>query len=319
MSNEILGIHHLTAIAGEPQRNVDFYTGVLGLRLVKLTVNFDDPATYHLYFGDELGRPGTILTFFPWPGARHGRLGTGQATTVSFSVPEASLGYWTERLKAHSVSFDAPRARFDEEVLAFLDPDGLPLELVAHEGTQNGTPGEDGSVPGEYALRRFFGVTLSEASADPTALFLTQTLGFRPVAESNTRARYAIGSDGAGSYLDVLSLPSQPHGRVAVGTVHHVAWRTPTNEEQVVWRQRLAGHGLGVTQVIDRKYFRSIYFREPGGALFEIATDPPGFTVDENPEQLGAHLLLPPWLEPERPRIEGILPPLHVPEPARTR
>lgn len=319
MSNEILGIHHVTAIAGEPQRNVDFYTGLLGLRLVKLTVNFDDPGTYHLYFGDELGQPGTILTFFPWPGARRGQRGTGQADTVSFSVPEASLGYWTERLKAHSVSFDAPRARFDEEVLAFRDPDGLPLELVAHEGIPNGTPGEDGPVPGEYALRRFFGVTLSEASAGLTAPFLTETLGFRPVIESDARARYAVGADGPGSYVDVLSLPSELHGRVAVGTVHHVAWRTPTNQEQVAWRQRLAGHGLDVTQVIDRKYFRSIYFREPGGVLFEIATDPPGFTVDEDPEQLGAHLLLPPWLESERLRIEGALPPLRLPEPARTR
>lgn len=319
MSNEILGIHHLTAIAGEPQQNVDFYTGLLGLRLVKLTVNFDDPGTYHLYFGDELGRPGTILTFFPWPGAPRGRRGTGQATTVSFSVPEASLGYWTERLKAHSVSFDAPRARFDEEVLAFRDPDGLPLELVAHEGTQNSTPCEDGPVPDAYALRRFFGVTLSEANAGPTASFLTETLGFRPVAESDARARFAVGADGTGSYVDVLSLPSEPHGRVAVGTVHHVAWRTPTNEEQVAWRERLAGQGLQVTSIVDRQYFRSIYFREPGGVLFEIATDPPGFTVDENPEQLGHHLLLPPWLETERPRIEGALPPLHLPEPARTR
>jgi catechol 2,3-dioxygenase-like lactoylglutathione lyase family enzyme len=319
VSNEILGIHHLTAIAGEPQRNVDFYTGVLGLRLVKLTVNFDDPGTYHLYFGDELGRPGTILTFFPWPGAPRGRRGTGQATTVSFSVPEAALGYWTERLKAHSVSFDAPRARFDEEVLAFLDPDGLPLELVAHEGTQNGTPCEDGPVPSEYALRRFFGVTLSEASAGPTASFLTETLGFRPVGESDARARYAVGADGAGSYVDVFPLPSDTRGQVAVGTVHHVAWRTPTNEEQAAWRERLAAQGRQVTPVVDRQYFRSIYFREPGGVLFEIATDPPGFTVDENPEQLGARLLLPPWLESERPRIEGILPPLHLPETARTR
>ena len=319
MINEILGIHHLTAIAGEPQQNVDFYTGLLGLRLVKLTVNFDDPGTYHLYFGDKLGRPGTILTFFPWPGAHRGRRGTGQATTVSFSVPEASLGYWTERLKAHSVSFGAPRARFDEEVLAFRDPDGLPLELVAHEETQDSTPCEDGSVPREYALRRFFGVTLSEASAGPTASFLTGTLGFRPAAESGARARFAVGADGAGSYVDVLSLPSEPNGRVAVGTVHHVAWRTPTNEEQVAWRERLAGAGLQVTPVVDRKYFRSIYFREPGGVLFEIATDPPGFTVDENPEQLGAHLVLPPWLEIERPRIEGALPPLHLPEPARAQ
>jgi len=319
MTHEISGIHHVTAIAGGPQRDVDFYTGVLGLRLVKLTVNFDDPGTYHLYFGDEFGRPGTILTFFPWPGASRGRIGNGQATTVSFSVPEASLGYWTERLSAHSVSFEAPRARFDEEVLAFRDPDGLPLELVAHAGGAPGVPWDESPVPREKALRGFYGVTLSEESAGPTASFLTDVLGFRQIAETDARSRFAVGPGGAGSLVDVLARPGKAGGQTAVGTAHHVAWRTPTNEEQVAWRERITGYGFHVTPVIDRKYFRSIYFREPGGVLFEIATDLPGFAVDESPEQLGAHLLLPPWLEPERSRIAGALPPLRLPELSRTR
>ncbi len=319
MTNEISGLHHVTAIAGEPQRNLDFYTGVLGLRLVKLTVNFDDPGTYHLYFGDAKGQPGTILTFFPWPGAPRGRSGNGQATTVSFSVPEASLGYWTERLSAHSVSFEAPRARFDEEVLSFRDPDGLPLELVAHAGVAPGVSWDESPLPPERALRGFYGVTLSEESAGPTASLLTDTLGFRQIAETDARSRFAVGPGGAGSLVDVLARPGTADGQTAVGTVHHVAWRTPTNEEQVAWRERITGYGFHVTPVIDRKYFRSIYFREPGGVLFEIATDPPGFAVDESPEQLGAHLLLPPWLEPERPRIAGALPPLRLPELARTR
>jgi glyoxalase family protein len=204
-------------------------------------------------------------------------------------------------------------------VLAFLDPDGLQLELVAHAGVAPGVPWDESPLPPEKALRGFYGITLSEASAVPTASLLTKTLGFRQIAETDARSRFAVGPGGAGSFVDVLTLPGKADGQTAVGTVHHVAWRTPTNEEQVAWRERITAHGLHVTPVIDREYFRSIYFREPGGVLFEIATDPPGFAVDEQPASLGTHLKLPPWLESERPRIEGALPPLHLPESAHTR
>ena len=314
MTHEISGIHHVTAIGGDPQRTVDFYAGVLGLRLVKQTVNFDDPGTYHLYFGDELGRPGTILTFFPSPGAPRGHRGTGQVTTVSFSVPGSSLGFWVERLAARSVASEAPRSRLDEEVLVLQDPDGLQLELVADTYGDARTPWEDGPVPPEHAIRGFSGVTIAEENPERTVSLLTEIIGFRQVREAGNRVRFEVGQGGPGSRVDVLSLPSEPRGRVAVGTVHHVAWRTPGDAEQMAWRERLAGHGLQVTPVVDRRYFRSIYFREPGGVLFEIATDAPGFAVDEQPASLGTDLKLPPWLETARPRIERSLPALQLPE-----
>ena len=313
----ILGIHHVTAIAGDPQRNIDFYTGLLGLRLVKLTVNFDDPATYHLYYGDRVGHPGTILTFFPWPGAPLGRLGTGQLTVTSFSIREASIDFWSERLKSHGVAFQGPSRRFGEQVLSFSDPDGLRLELVAHADVREGDAWTHGPVPQAHAIRGFFGVTLSEEAFGPTASLLTGTLGFRQVKEQDDRFRFEVGSGGSGSFVDVLSLPGAPHGAVSVGTVHHVAWRTPDDEQQKSWRAKLAQKGLNVTPVIDRKYFHSIYFHEPGGVLFEIATDPPGFTVDEPAEQLGTRLNLPPWLEPLRDEIQQALPKVRVPTIAR--
>jgi glyoxalase family protein len=309
MRKPIAGIHHVTAMAGDPQANVDFYTGVLGLRLVKKTVNFDDPGTYHLYYGDELGHPGTILTFFPWPLARRGVQGAGQATVTSFSVPEGSLGFWTDRLSRHGVACDSPRRRFDEEVLTLLDPDGLRLELVARAGDGR-TPWQGGPVPPEHAVRGFDGVTLTEWNPEVTAGVLSGTLGFRRVGEEGDRARFEAGPGGAGTRVDLLAAPTAARGHVSAGTVHHVAFRAADEADQLAWREAVADSGLHVTPVLDREYFHSIYFREPGGVLFEIATDPPGFTRDEPVESLGTALKLPPWLEPSRSRIEAALPPL---------
>ncbi len=313
MKEEISGIHHVTAIATDPQANVNFYAGVLGLRLVKKTVNFDDPGTYHFYYGDEHGTPGTILTFFPWRGIRRGRQGTGQATVTSFSIPEASLGCWIERLTKHGIEYDKPLRRFDEQVLAFRDGDGLMLELVAHAGEQR-DGWEQGSVPAEHAIRGFHTITLCVDGFEKTAKLLTETMGFRQTGEEGNVYRYAVKDGGAGRQVDIRCAPGFWQGVVAGGTVHHVAWRTPSDETQLAWRARIAALGLNVTPVMDREYFHSIYFREPGGILFEIATDPPGFTVDEPLETLGTSLKLPPWLEESRAELERTLTPVHVPE-----
>ncbi|HKV09113.1 MAG TPA: ring-cleaving dioxygenase [Thermoanaerobaculia bacterium] len=317
MTKPIEGIHHVTALASDPQANVDFYTGVLGLRLVKKTVNFDDPGTYHFYYGDETGNPGTIMTFFPWPMARRGTRGAGQATVTSFSVPEGSLGYWTERLERHGVLFESPRERFDEEVMTLFDPDGLQLELVARAGDPR-APWETGPVPAEHAVRGFEGTTLTEWNPEITSELLTGTLGFRPVAQASSRFRFEVGAGGPGTRVDVVASPAAERGRISAGTVHHVAWRVADEQVQESWRQTIAEEGLYVTPILDRQYFRSIYFREPGGVLFEIATDPPGFTWDEPVEALGSGLKLPPWLEPERQRIESVLPPVEVRTVAET-
>jgi glyoxalase family protein len=308
MGKDIEGIHHITAVAGDPQLNLDFYAGFLGLRLVKLTVNFDDPTTYHLYYGDELGHPGTILTFFPWPGAPKGHIGTGQLTTMSFAIPETAISFWESRLKDHGIPFQGPSTRFDETMLSFSDPDGLQLELVA-EKTVLPSRWKEGVVPPEYAVRGFRGVTLTESSQMRTASLLTETMGFRHIAQAGTRTRFGVGE----AVVDLVSEPEAPRGLVSVGTVHHIAWRTPDDEQQRAWRQKLLEIELNVTPVIDRIYFHSIYYREPGGVLFEIATDPPGFTVDESSSQLGTSLKLPPWLEPRRADIEEALPPLNLP------
>jgi glyoxalase family protein len=313
MERPILGIHHVTAIATAPQRNVDFYAGTLGMRLVKRTVNFDDPGTYHFYFGDERGTPGSLLTFFPWPLAVRGSRGVGQATTTSFSVPAESLGWWHQRLRGEGVVMEDPGERFGEELLTFLDPDGLKLELVG-DAAAGGLPAWDGGpVPGEHAVRRVHSVTLSVQGYEKTAELLTGGLGFRAAGEAGSRFRFAAGAGGGGATVDVLCVPGAPFGRVAAGTVHHVAWRVEDDDSQRRWRERLVALGQDVTPVLDRQYFHSIYFREPGGVLFEIATDPPGFTLDEPTETLGEHLKLPPWLEPSRGRIEEALPRIELP------
>ena len=312
MSAETTGIHHVTAIAGDPQRNVDFYVGLLGLRVVKKTVNFDDPGTYHLYYGDGAGSPGSIMTFFPWGGAPQGRIGAGQLTITSFSVPAASLGYWTERLVEAGVRFEKPEDRFGETVLRFSDPDGLRLELVAaREEGREGWAG--GLVPAENAVRGFHYVTLAVEAPSRTAMLMTDSLGFRQTGEAEGRRRYEAGEGGPGNTVDIADGTGFPRGTMGVGTVHHVAFRVPDEETQLELRERAGALGYNVTPVLDRNYFRSIYFREPGGVLFEIATDPPGFAVDEEPEHLGESLRLPPWLEPRHEELERLLPSLHVP------
>ncbi len=315
----VLGIHHVTAIATDPQRNLDFYTGVLGLRLVKRSVNMDDPGTHHFYFGDEAGRPGTILTFFPWPRARRGSRGVGQATVTAFAIPEGALGWWRDRLAAHAVPHDDPGRRFDEEALAFLDPDGLKLELVTDAGAAARAPWAGGPVPESHALRGFHSVTLTLDEAAPTAGLLAGEMGLQAAGEEGDRLRFAAGRAGAGdpgTLVDLVSTPGLGRGLVAAGTVHHVAWRVSGDREEVALRESLIVRGLEPTPVVDRHYFRSVYFREPGGVLFEIATDPPGFTVDEPLAGLGSALKLPPWLEPHRARIEAVLPPIEAPAPA---
>jgi glyoxalase family protein len=310
MGQAIPGIHHVTAIAGDPQRNLDFYAGMLGLKLVKLTVNYDDPGTYHLYYGDAQGRPGTILTFFPWPGARKGRVGSGQIRSIAFSIPRHSAEFWLDRLGGHGVVHEE-HALFGERVLSFADPDGLRLELIAGSDPREGYAG--GAAPPEHAIRGIHGVTLAEEGYERTAALLTSTMGFRKTAEEGNRFRFETGAGGAGATADVECVPDLSPGRVSAGSVHHVAWRTPDDAGQVAWHDTIADAGLNVTPVIDRKYFHSIYFREPGGVLFEIATDPPGFAVDEPAGQLGTRLMLPPWLEPHRAELEKVLPPLRLP------
>jgi glyoxalase family protein len=312
MDPETTGIHHVTAIAGDTQANVDFYVGMLGLRLVKKTVNFDDPGTYHLYYGDGEGTPGSIMTFFPWPGAPRGRIGAGQLTVTSFSVPAPSLGYWTERLVEAGIRFEKPEDRFGETVLRIADPDDLRLELVA--AAEDGREGwVDGPVPTENAVRGFHHVTLAVADPSRTARLMTDTLGFRQTGEAEGRTRYEAGEGGPGNTVDVADGTGFPRGMMGVGTVHHVAFRAPDEETQLAQREEVGALGYDVTPVLDRNYFRSIYFREPGGVLCEIATDPPGFAVDEDPAPLGETLNLPPWLEPRRGRLEERLPPLRIP------
>lgn len=315
------GIHHVTAIAGDAQRTLDFYAGVLGLRLVKRTVNFDDPSTYHLYFGDRTGRPGTLLTFFPWGQAPRGRRGAGQVATVALRAPPGSLSYWLHRLESCGVAFDPPRERFGEQVVPFRDPDGLALELVVGDGGE-ADPWPGSPVPTEHALRGVAGVALAVEGFEHTAETLTDVLGFEADGESCGRHRFAPKDDGetadddgaanGSATVDVEPAPAAP-GRVGVGTVHHVAFR---GDDPDAWRERVVDAGFDATPVIDRRYFRSVYFREPGGVLFEIATDGPGFTVDEPAASLGSALRVPEWLAGDRHVIEAGLPPLRLSEPA---
>ncbi len=317
MSDTISGIHHVTAIASDAQRNLNFYAGVLGLRLVKRTVNFDDPATYHFYYGDRQGKPGTILTFFPWQNVARGRQGTGQATALAFSIPENSVSFWLERFVKHNVPFEKPARRFDEQVIAFRDPDNLALELIATNRAADQTGWQGSDVPAEHSIRGFHTVTLCVEAVEHTMKLLTETMKFRRTHEENNMFRLATSGaeeEGvAGTFLDVRCAPDFWSGVVAGGTVHHVAWRVEDDAAQLRWREIVTATGLNVTPVLDRQYFRSIYFREPGGILFEIATDAPGFAIDESIEELGTHLKLPAWLERARPQIERVLPPLHLP------
>jgi glyoxalase family protein len=315
MKNKIPGLHHVTAIASDPQRNLDFYVGLLGLRFVKRTVNFDDPGTYHFYFGDNRGRPGTILTFFPWPGVRRGIRGTGQVEATAFAIPTDSVGYWLERLKQHQMTAEKTSTRFGEEVIRLLDPDGLLIELIASTSQGRGVePWTESPVSAEHAVHGFHSVSAALEGYERTARLLTETFGYRLADESGNRFRFVSADESAlGRIIDLLCQPDTAMGRVAAGSVHHIAFRAKDEAEQLQWREHLVDLGYNVTPVIDRTYFHSIYFREPGGVLFEIATDPPGFTLDEKVEELGTHLRLPPWMESGRSQIEQILPQIRVP------
>jgi glyoxalase family protein len=302
------GIHHVTAFSGPTARTVDFYTRVLGLRLVKRTVNFDDPGTYHLYFGDEAGTPGTILTFFPIEHAASGRVGVGQVSETAFRVPKASIGAWAHRFVAMAVAHEAPVQSFGETVLHFRDPDGMPLALVGVEGAENEVAWAASGIAPDQAIRGFHGVTLLLRAAGPTAAILTGVLGFETVGSEGTQIRLK-GSTALGGYVTLRSVGDFLPGRQGAGSVHHVAFRAADDAAQEAMAEALRrDHGLSVTEQRDRQYFRSIYFREPGGVLFEIATDAPGFAVDEPSDALGTALKLPPFLEPHRGRIEAVLP-----------
>lgn len=320
----VSGLHHVTAIAGDPQRNLDFYAGVLGLRLVKLTVNFDDPGTYHFYFGDAEGSPGSIMTFFPWPSAHGGRHGSGQVAVTSFSISPASTGFWIERLLRHNVRYQGPVKRGagadPESAIAFKDPDGLMLELVAHPGANaRADSAWDGAdIPREHAIRGFHCVTLWVEQGDATARVLTGTLGFSEHSEQETTRRYAVGDGGPGRIVDVRSIGGFGRGEDGVGAVHHVAFAVPDDAAQLALRNDVVTAGLHPTPVIDRQYFQSVYFREPGGVLYELATVAPGFTVDEPLDQLGTSLKLPPQYEQDRGLLQLTLPRIHLPTPGST-
>jgi glyoxalase family protein len=312
---KLRGIHHITAIATDPQRNVDFYTHVLGLRLVKRTVNFDDPGSYHFYFGDRIGSPGTIITFFPWPGAQRGTRGTSQVVATSFAVPPEAIDFWKKRLSDEHVFVEETARRFDRRVLRFTDPDGLMLELIEAEHPAAIELNKTSGIPDEFALRGFNAPTLEVQLAKLTVQLLTETLGFELIGEEQSRRRFSLNHDLANAQIDLVEQPESGFGNVAAGTVHHIAFRAANDEEQLQWRALIEEVGLRVTPVIDRQYFHSIYFREPGGILFEIATDNPGFATDEPVEHLGEALKLPPQYEEHRGPIEQVLPPisLHLP------
>jgi len=314
MTFRTAGIHHVTGIASDPQRNLDFYAGILGLRLVKRTVNFDDPTTYHFYFGNETGSPGTILTFFPWPHARRGRQGGGQVAVTSFAIRPASLGFWIERFIKKRVEFEQPVARYeDERIIAFKDHEGFMGELVAHSAADSHAGWSAAGVPAEHAIRGLYSVTLWLDANELTGQLLTNTLGFNLVREQGSIFRYSTDNGSSGAVVDLRCVPGIWRGVMGAGTVHHVAFRCSSESEQMDVRSELTSLGYNVTPQLDRDYFKSIYFREPGGVLFEIATDAPGFAVDEQVDALGQSLRLPDWLEPRRFEIEALLPNIHVP------
>lgn len=299
----ITGLHHVTALSSDAQKNIDFYTGILGLRLVKKTINFDAPNVYHFYYGDELGQPGSILTFFPYAGLVRGRKGKGQLTVTAFSIPEASLDYWTQRLRKFDIPFQQPQERFGSETFVYFeDFDGLGLELVVSAGdAREGFT--YGHIPGEHAICGFHGVSLSEEGYERTAGLLTEQMDHKLISEQGNRFRYAA-SDKPGSYVDIVCNPDSLRGLGGAGTVHHVAFATADDASQLQFREKVMRTGINPTPVLDRQYFHSIYFREPGGVLFEVATSDIGFTLDEDQAHLGEALKLPPWEEKNRDSIE---------------
>ncbi|NHM32856.1 VOC family protein [Neobacillus terrae] len=310
MSKKTIGIHHITAIVGHPQENVDFYAGVLGLRLVKKTVNFDDPGTYHLYFGNESGKPGTIITFFPWAGAQQGTIGDGQVGVTSYVVPIAATDFWEKRLEKFQIPY-SKMERFGEQYLEFDDPHGLHLEIVEREEGDANT-WCFGEITPDFAIKGFGGATLLSSQPDKTADLLNKVMGLELIGEEGDFTRYRSTAE-IGNIID-LKLTPIGRGRMGVGTVHHIAWRASDNHDQLDWKNHIETNGYRVTPVRDRNYFNAVYFREHGEILFEIATDPPGFTHDESKETMGTNLMLPVQFEPHRRQLERTLIPIEVRE-----
>lgn len=307
------GLHHVTVIAGDPQENLDFYTGVLGMRLVKKSVNQDAPDTYHLFYADGAGTPGTDLTFFPWPGLPRSRPRAGQIVEVPFAVPTGSIPYWQKRLEANGVPVKGMETRFGERTLPFEGPHGLHLALVETDDEREFTPWERSPVPTEHQLRGMHGVRIWEHALEPTETVLTEAMGFEKVAEDDDWHRYGVDGGGSGTFAEVKEVDRTrrtSHRVSGTGEVHHAAWRMRDSEEQKTLRSFIDEVGLRPSPQIDRFWFESVYFREPGGVLFELATDGPGFTVDEDPSELGTSLVLPPWMESRRAEIEADLPTL---------
>jgi glyoxalase family protein len=309
MEDKILGIHHITAIAGEAQRNFDFYTKVLGLRLVKKTVNFDDPHTYHFYYGNENGTPGTILTFFPWTHVNPGRLGTGMATDIGYAVPAGSLDFWSNQFDKHQVRFGQVDEQFGEQILRFEDPDGLRIQLV-EAGADNRTPWETSDIKKDVAIKGFHSIVLTLRNIKPTASILTDIFGYKLLKQEGNRYRFVTDAIENAAIVDLVEEPEVTHGLVAGGTNHHVAFRVKNDQLLMQYREKIASKGYNITPKIDRNYFYSLYFREPGGVLFELATDNPGFAIDEPVNELGTHLKLPVQYENDRETIEKALPKL---------
>ena len=313
MKTSVHGIHHVTAISGKAQENLDFYVGVMGMRLVKKSVNQDAPDTYHLFYADAVGNPGTDLTFFPWPNMPPARLGIGFTVEVPFAVPTGTLDYWQERLAKNNVACGEIETRFGEKILPFKDPHGLQLALVETNDERQFVPWHESAVPVEYQLRGMHAVRLWERDLKSTEILLTQVMGFKPVGEENGWHRYGVEGGSSGKIIELKELPQERRGQWGTGGVHHVAWRVKDSAEEMSLRDSIEQAGLWPTAQIDRFWFKSVYFKEPGGALFELATDGPGFERDEKLEHLGEQLILPPWLEPQRQNIEAALPRLEMP------
>ena len=314
LDSTVTGLHHVTVIAGDPQENLDFYAGVLGMRLVKKTVNQDVPGTYHLFYADGVAHAGTDLTFFPWPDMAPGRAGVGLTVEVALAVPAGSLTHWSDRLMNHGIQPGPLAVRFGESGLSFTDPHGLHLVLVETAELREFTPWDRSPVPESRQVRGLHGVRLLERSSAPTVEFLTTTLGFEEIGQEDGWRRFVLPGGRSGRVLDIKEAADQRQGSWGTGSVHHIAWRVPDDATELAVQRRLQAAGRHPTPVIDRFWFKSVYFKEPGGALFEIATDGPGFGIDEAADQLGGRLVLPPWLEPQRSAIESTLPQLREPE-----
>jgi len=310
MNNTIKGIHHITAIAGNAKKNYDFYTRVLSLRMVKKTVNFDDPHTYHFYYGDKVGTPGTILTFFPWEGIQTGRRGARQVTEIGYSVPEGSLDFWLKRFEDNNVIYNKPAEKFGEQYLSFLDPDGLKIELTVPKKVDKREPWTTTEVDATKATRGFHHITITSNKIDATAKILTDIFGYKLLEQHVNRYRFVTDAVDVAAIVDLVEVPAEIAGHVAGGSVHHVAFRVENEEVLMQYREKIVNMGLNITEKIDRNYFYSLYFREPGGVLFEIATDNPGFSVDEPVDELGSGLKLPAQYEAHREEIEQVLPKL---------